>query len=62
VRISADKYLKDVFYELLFFILSPKNEEVIIKGATLSSQFCITIQDHCSQPIPEMFGLGSLEK
>ncbi|MFX0093233.1 MAG: PAS domain S-box protein [Candidatus Hodarchaeota archaeon] len=48
----SDFYLKDVFIEILSFILSSNKKRVLIEGTQLPSQFCVTIHDVYSEPIP----------
>ncbi|MFX0181589.1 MAG: PAS domain S-box protein [Candidatus Hodarchaeota archaeon] len=57
--ILGDKYLKDIFYELIMFSQSSKEDNkdeksaVIIKGCQNPSYFCVSICDSLSLPISE---------
>ncbi|MFX0095248.1 MAG: PAS domain S-box protein, partial [Candidatus Hodarchaeota archaeon] len=62
IDIMSDEYLKDVFSEILMFILSSSDGKVVIEGRPLSSQFCTTIYDHSSQPIPKKVCVRLAEK
>ncbi|MFX0065011.1 MAG: ATP-binding protein, partial [Candidatus Hermodarchaeota archaeon] len=53
VRIIGNPYLKDVFSEILLFMLSPTKGEVIIEGNQRSLHFCVSIEDRHSRPIPQ---------
>ncbi|MFX1253618.1 MAG: PAS domain S-box protein [Promethearchaeota archaeon] len=53
VEIISNLYLKDVFSEILLFMLSPTNGEITIEGDQSSSFFCVSIQDCHSLPISE---------
>jgi len=55
--LCGDKYLKDVFFETLLFVLSSENENririspIIIEGSHISSHFCVIIRDPNSHSI-----------
>ncbi|UCG89808.1 MAG: PAS domain S-box protein [Candidatus Heimdallarchaeota archaeon] len=59
VSIFTDAHLKDVFNEILFFILSyyPDSEDIRttidIEGSLLPTSFCVVISDCCSEPLPQ---------
>ncbi|MFX1284602.1 MAG: PAS domain S-box protein [Promethearchaeota archaeon] len=59
VSIFTDNHLKDVFNEILFFILSFYHDSVNIstsiniEGYFLSTSFCVLISDCCSEPLPQ---------
>ncbi|MHA2244266.1 MAG: PAS domain S-box protein [Candidatus Hodarchaeales archaeon] len=57
VLIFGDNYLKDVFTELLLFILSSfsigTETSIDIKGFFLPSYFCVVITDCCSEPFSQ---------
>ena len=51
VIILGDKYLKDVFIEIFQFMLSfnKNNWPIVFESSYVSSQFCVVIQDYCSE-------------
>ncbi|MFX1253330.1 MAG: PAS domain S-box protein [Promethearchaeota archaeon] len=51
LAIVTDRYLKDVFSEILLFVASPTNGEVIIEAEQRPLHFCVSIQDRHSRPI-----------
>ena len=55
LKITCDQYLKDVFAEVLFYILKSNydNSSVAIDGSHFSDQFCVFIQDQCTQQISQ---------
>ncbi len=59
VSLFTDVHLKDVFNEILFFILSFYHDSenirtsIDIKGSLLSSFFCVLISDCCSEALPQ---------
>ncbi|MHA2226668.1 MAG: PAS domain S-box protein [Candidatus Hodarchaeales archaeon] len=59
LKIYCDQYLKQVFSELLEFLLSAcddkslKDLPILIEGSEFSSYFRISVLDKCSQPISE---------
>ncbi len=63
IRLEGDNYLYDAFYELLFFILNSNYSDldtkkskllILIEASLLPSNFCISIRDNYSQPIPQL--------
>jgi len=58
ISIYGDHHLKQVFSELLFFLLNACDEEkvmqspVLIEGSQIPSHLCVFIRDSCSHPIP----------
>ncbi len=66
--IVGDKYLKDIFYELILFSQSykekhmDKRDPVIIEGFQNPSYFCVSIRDSLSQPISEDISSSLSEK
>ncbi|MFX0065036.1 MAG: PAS domain S-box protein [Candidatus Hermodarchaeota archaeon] len=53
IKIISDQYLKNVFSEILLFIVNPTKGEVIIETEQRALHFCVSIQDQHSRPIPK---------
>jgi len=66
--ILGDKYLKNIFYELILFNQSSKEnhmdegDPIVIEGFQNTSYFCVSIRDSLSQPISEDISSSLSEK
>lgn len=53
VDILANEFLKEVFLDILDFVISSTKDDISIQGSHDTSHFCVTILDSSSQPLGE---------